>query len=96
MADNGQLKINIDINSLPTFGCPECENQQWVPVFSLKAISRITSPVGQAGMMHVQTGFMCSNCGYSRSMKDLAQDCKELVEKDEVSKLILAPTVGGK
>lgn len=96
MSDNGQLKMNVDLTSLPTFSCPECENQQWVSVFALKAMSRITSPVGQAGMMHVQTGFMCSNCGYSRSMQDLAHDCKAMVERDEVSKLILAPTAGGK
>jgi hypothetical protein len=92
MQPPNQVKININIDELPTFECPKCQGIQFAPVFTIKAISALVSPNGQSGSLNHQTGFMCTGCGYAASTKDIAMACKEQVEKSE--KLLIIP--GGK
>lgn len=86
---NGKVSIRININDLPTYQCEQCQKEQFVPVFTIKAISALTSPNGQAGALHQQTGFMCTNCGWALPIQEIANKCKEALENSK--SVILSP-----
>jgi predicted RNA-binding Zn-ribbon protein involved in translation (DUF1610 family) len=84
---NGQA-VNINIDSLPAFVCPECLADTFSPIFKIKALSRITSPKGKPGSLHHQVGFICTGCGRQMDVQEIANSCREMVEG------VVEPTMG--
>jgi len=55
-------QLNVDINTLENFRCPNCNNQVFQPLFVAKKISALQSPTGKDGVAPMQI-FACTNCG---------------------------------
>jgi hypothetical protein len=81
--NSGKQSVRINVNDLPVYVCEQCQREQFVPVFSIRAISAITSPNGQAGALHQQTGFMCTHCGWALPIQEIANQCKEQIENEK-------------
>ncbi len=55
--------INIDLNSVDSISCEECDNKTFVPAFVLKNVSALMSPTGKDTIVPIQI-FKCSKCNH--------------------------------
>ena len=59
---NQPQALNVDVNTLGNFRCPNCNNQVFQALFIAKKVSALQSPTGKDGVAPMQI-FACTNCG---------------------------------
>jgi hypothetical protein len=59
----GQMNLNIDLNSCEDIKCTHCQHELFLDVTKLKYISPLQSPTGKDTVAAVIVGKICQNCG---------------------------------
>jgi hypothetical protein len=74
------LKLNIDINALPTVHCKECGNDVFIKAFKLKFVSSVISPSGKDDALFVHT-VICANCSAEHTEEDFKNQLDQANKK---------------
>jgi hypothetical protein len=81
-APQGQMRINIDVMSLPNAKCVKCGNDKFISVANIKMISPIESPSGD--WAHgVAQWWECSLCNYKFNPNEWVENRLKEKPKDE-------------
>jgi len=54
--------INVNVEQMETYLCPECESPYCHEVFTLKHVPALMSPTGQDQVIKLPIGFACVAC----------------------------------
>lgn len=91
-----QQRINIDPGALETFKCPECSNEVFADAQTIKILPALMSPQGQDGAMFLGTGKICTKCGWTATINDIALACKAILDAKANKRSILEVPATGK
>ncbi len=60
---NDPKQLNIDLSSVDSIVCDNCENDNFSPTFIIKKISPLMSPSGKETLIPLQV-FKCEKCNH--------------------------------
>jgi len=72
-ANSNQAAVNINLDDMTMFCCPDCAVGKFEPVFEIYEIPELLRPMVQGkNMVNVQL-WRCANCGWAGPMDQLAK-----------------------